>query len=215
MNSNCQCTTGEDRTGYWPSWKGRQAAAKRSSPCHSHLTLEERTSNEVFVAMAMSCRKVAVYPGRSHTSACRELRQGSSKSGSCARNTKHRTPKEEQCRAMTAAGAFRNWSLTSKQSCTSTGFLNKLQAYFPGTSRGCKQAYQRGDHLPPFAPRSPTSQTARAGRAGARTYFCSPHSPVAARHRRECAALFGSLCQGHQLPPDHGRHAPQGCTTAE
>jgi len=69
---------------------------------HSHLTLEERTSNEVFVAMAMSCRKVAVYPGRSHTSACRELRQGSSKSGSCARNARHRTPKKEQCRAMTA-----------------------------------------------------------------------------------------------------------------
>lgn len=40
---------------------------------HSHLTLEERIVIELFVHMGLSCRKIATYLGRSHTSVCREL----------------------------------------------------------------------------------------------------------------------------------------------
>lgn len=44
---------------------------------HSHLTLEERIVIELFVRMGLSCRKIATYLGRSHTSVCRELRRNS------------------------------------------------------------------------------------------------------------------------------------------
>lgn len=44
---------------------------------HSHLTLEERVVIELFVHMGLSCRKIATYLDRSHTSVCRELRRNS------------------------------------------------------------------------------------------------------------------------------------------
>lgn len=70
---------------------------------HSHLTLEERMVIKVFARMGMSCRKIATYPGRSHTSLCRELCQGRSKSGYCARVADCRARKRRKMPAMTAA----------------------------------------------------------------------------------------------------------------
>ena len=42
---------------------------------HSHLTLEERVSIEIFVSMGMSCREMARRLGRSHSTVSRELRR--------------------------------------------------------------------------------------------------------------------------------------------
>ena len=54
---------------------------------HTHLTLEERVSIEIFVSMGMSCREMARRLGRSHSTLSRELRRnaGSAKKRlSCA-----------------------------------------------------------------------------------------------------------------------------------
>ena len=50
---------------------------------HSHLTLEERVSIEIFVSMGLSCREMARRLGRSHSTVSRELRRnaGSAKKG--------------------------------------------------------------------------------------------------------------------------------------
>ena len=44
---------------------------------HSHLTLEERISIEIFVSMGLSCREMARRLGRSHSTLSRELRRNS------------------------------------------------------------------------------------------------------------------------------------------
>ncbi len=46
---------------------------------HSHLTMEERIGIAVFMHMGMSCRKIAAYPGRGHTTIFRKLRRSRSK----------------------------------------------------------------------------------------------------------------------------------------
>lgn len=46
---------------------------------HRHLTMEERIGIAVFMHMSMSCRKIAAYPGRGHTTIFRKLRRSSSK----------------------------------------------------------------------------------------------------------------------------------------
>ena len=53
---------------------------------HTHLTLEERVSIEIFVSMGLSCREMARRLGRSHSTVSRELRRnvGSAKRLSCA-----------------------------------------------------------------------------------------------------------------------------------
>ena len=50
---------------------------------HSHITLEERISIEIFVSMGLSCREMARRLGRSHSTLSRELRRnvGSAKRG--------------------------------------------------------------------------------------------------------------------------------------
>ena len=55
---------------------------------HSHLTLEERVSIEIFVSMGLSCREMARRLGRSHSTLSRELRRnvGSAKRGYCAQS---------------------------------------------------------------------------------------------------------------------------------
>ena len=59
---------------------------------HSHLTLEERISIELFVSMGLSCREMARRLGRSHSTLSRELRRnvGSAKRGYCAQSAERR-----------------------------------------------------------------------------------------------------------------------------
>lgn len=66
---------------------------------HSHLTLEERIVIELFVHMGLSCRKIATYLDRSHTSVCRELRRNSfPKVATPTRQQSAAPRKDVQCR---------------------------------------------------------------------------------------------------------------------
>ena len=63
---------------------------------HSHLTLEERISIEIFVSMGLSCREMARGPGRSHSTLSRELRRnvGSAKRGYRAQSAERACPQK-------------------------------------------------------------------------------------------------------------------------
>lgn len=65
---------------------------------HSHLTLEERVSIEIFVSMGMSCREMARRLGRSHSTVSRELRRnaGSAKKGYRAQSAERRAHKRRK-----------------------------------------------------------------------------------------------------------------------
>ena len=66
---------------------------------HSHLTLEERIVIELFVHMGLSCRKIATYLDRSHTSVYRELRRNSfPKVATPTRQQSAAPRKDVQCR---------------------------------------------------------------------------------------------------------------------
>ena len=67
---------------------------------HRHLTMEERIGIAVFMHMSMSCRKIAAYPGRGHTTIFRKLRRSSSKAANLL-NGRH-AQKSKRCRAMSA-----------------------------------------------------------------------------------------------------------------
>ena len=60
---------------------------------YTHLTLEERIVIELFVHMGMSCREIAAYLGRSHTTVSRELRRNRSKSGYRSQTAERRARK--------------------------------------------------------------------------------------------------------------------------
>ena len=61
---------------------------------HTHLTLEERVSIEIFVSMGLSCREMARRLGRSHSTLSRELRRnvGSAKRGYRAQSAERACP---------------------------------------------------------------------------------------------------------------------------
>ena len=63
---------------------------------HTHLTLEERVSIEIFVSMGMSCREMARRLGRSHSTVSRELRRnaGSAKKGYRAQSAERACPQK-------------------------------------------------------------------------------------------------------------------------
>ena len=65
---------------------------------HTHLTLEERVSIEIFVSMGMSCREMARRLGRSHSTVSRELRRnaGSAKKGYRAQSAERRAHKRRK-----------------------------------------------------------------------------------------------------------------------
>ena len=65
---------------------------------HSHLTLEERISIEVFVSMGLSCREMARRLGRSHSTLSRELRRNSNsaKRGYRAQSAERRARKRRK-----------------------------------------------------------------------------------------------------------------------
>ena len=63
---------------------------------HTHLTLEERVSIEIFVSMGMSCREMARRLGRSHSIVSRELcrNAGSAKKGYRAQSAERACPQK-------------------------------------------------------------------------------------------------------------------------
>ena len=63
---------------------------------HTHLTLEERVSIEIFVSMGMSCREMARRLGRSHSTVSRELcrNAGSAKKGYRAQSAERACPQK-------------------------------------------------------------------------------------------------------------------------
>ena len=65
---------------------------------HTHLTLEERISIEIFVSMGMSCREMARRLGRSHSTLSRELRRnvGSAKRGLLCAERRARVPGNDE-----------------------------------------------------------------------------------------------------------------------
>ena len=48
---------------------------KEHAKSYTHLTLEDRIDTSLFVSMSLSCRKMAMHLGRSHTTISRELRR--------------------------------------------------------------------------------------------------------------------------------------------
>ena len=100
---------------------------------HTHLTLEERIVIEVFVQMGMTCREIATYLGRSHTTVSRELRRNSSKSGYRAQTanrraqTRRKIPRHYRCLNQPQLIAYVD------ESCTTTGLPNRLQGAFDST----------------------------------------------------------------------------------
>ena len=72
---------------------------KGAAMLHRHLTMEERIGIAVFMRMGMSCRKIAAYPGRGHTTIFRKLRRSRSKAAILL-NGRH-AQKSKRCRAMT------------------------------------------------------------------------------------------------------------------
>ena len=65
---------------------------------HSHLTLEERISIEIFVSMGLSCREMARRLGRSHSTVSLELRRNSrsAKRGYRAQSAERRARKRRK-----------------------------------------------------------------------------------------------------------------------
>ena len=106
---------------------------------HSHLTLEERISIEIFVSMGLSCREMARRLGRSHSTLSRELRRnvGFAKRGYCAQSAERRAQKRRK-----RARHYRCMNrpeLVARTDC---------RAHPSGVSRGSKHAYQYRDYLP-------------------------------------------------------------------
>ena len=77
---------------------------------HTHLTLEERVSIEIFVSMGMSCREMARRLGRSHSTLSRELRRnaGSAKKVIVRRAQSGVPTKGERDQGITAVCAVPN-----------------------------------------------------------------------------------------------------------
>ena len=119
---------------------------------HSHLTLEERISIEIFVSMGLSCREMARRLGRSHSTLSRELRRnvGSAKRGYRAQSAERRArkrrkrPRHYRCMNRPELLAWVDEKLRANWSPEQ--IAGRIRLEYP---KGSKHAYQYRDCLPP------------------------------------------------------------------